>query len=354
MGGKRGRLIPLPERSQAVSLIQEANQAGARLFKCCDVVGVSTRTFFRWQGGDVHDRRKGATKSVPKALSDAERAAVVAMACSKRFADETPAVIVATLLEEGIYLASESTFYRCLRAEGKVKHRRETKPGRSLSRPPERVAIGPNEVWCWDITWLRSPVNGRWFYAYAVIDLWSRALVGWEVHDRESADIAATMFERLKREHGVTTVYLHSDNGNAMTASTMLETLHRLGVVLSTSRPGVSDDNAFIESFFKTVKYTAGYPVFFKDLEHARWWFAAFVNWYNNEHRHSAIGYVTPQQRHAGTDLQVFEKRNATIARAHVLNPLRWSRGPARHEKIAVVRLNAPPPIPDESCQRTA
>jgi transposase InsO family protein len=318
------------------------------------VLGISTRTFFRWQSGEILDKRKGAAKVVPKALSVEERASVVAMACCKRFADETPAAIVATLLEEGSYLASESTFYRCLRAEGKVKHRRESKPGHTANRPPERVATGPNQVWCWDITWLKSPVNGRWYFAYAVIDLWSRALVGWEVHERESADIAAAMFERLKREHGVTSIYLHSDNGNAMTASTMLGTLHRLGVVLSTSRPGVSDDNAFIESFFKTVKYTAGYPAFFKDLEHARWWFAAFVNWYNNEHRHSAIGYVTPQQRHSGMDLQLFEKRNVTISRAHALNPSRWSRGPARHEKVAVVKLNSPPPISDESCQRTA
>jgi len=353
MGGKRGRLIPLHERSQAVSLIQEANQARARLFKCCEVVGISTRTFFRWQAGHVFDRRKGAAKKVPKALSEAERQAVVEMACNSRFVNNTPAEIVTNLLEEGTYLASESTFYRCLRAEGKVKHRGETRPGHSHARPPERVATGPNQVWCWDITWLKSPVHGRWFYAYAVIDLWSRALVGWEVHERESAEIAAVMFERLKREHGVKTVYLHSDNGNAMTASTMLETLHRLGVVLSTSRPGVSDDNAFIEAFFKTVKYTAGYPAYFKDMEHARYWFASFVNWYNNEHRHSAIGYVTPQQRHSGKDVALFEKRKATIRQAHTLNPVRWSRAPVRHEKIAVVKLNASPPLPDESCQRT-
>jgi len=146
MREERGRLIPLHERSQAVLLIQEANQAGARLFKCCDVVGISTRTFFRWREGKVLDRRKGAAKNVPKALTEAERAAVVTMACSKRFANETPAAIVATLLEEGTYLASESTFYRCLRAEDKVKHRQETRPGRSLTRPPERVATGPNQV----------------------------------------------------------------------------------------------------------------------------------------------------------------------------------------------------------------
>lgn len=337
-----------------MSLIQEANRAGARLFKCCEVVGISTRTFLRWQSGKVFDRRKGAAKSVPKALSEAERKAVVDMACSKRFADEIPAVIVATLLEEGVYLASESTFYRCLRAEDKVRHRGEARPGHSVTRPPERVATGPNQVWCWDITWLRSPVNGRWHYAYAVIDLWSRLIVGWEVHERESADIAASMFERMKREHGVATVYLHSDNGNAMTASTMLETLHRLGVVLSTSRPGVSDDNAFIEAFFKTVKYTAGFPSSFKDIDHARWWFAGFVDWYNNEHRHSAIGYVTPRQRHDGEDVDLFEKRNATLSKARAMNPLRWSCQPALHERVSTVKLNSPPPVPGESCQRSA
>jgi len=160
------------------------------------------------------------------------------------------------------------------------------------------------------------------------------------------------MFERLKREHGVTSIYLHSDNGNAMTASTMLGTLHRLGLVLSTSRPGVSDDNAFIEAFFKTVKYTAGYPAYFKDLEYARWWFAAIVNWYNREHRYSAIEYVTPHQRHTGDDLHLFQKRNATRDSAYARNPLRWSRDPSQYEQIKVVTLNAPPPIHVESCQK--
>lgn len=355
MGGKRGRLIPEADRSLAVALILEANRAGARLFKCCEVLGISTRTFFRWKDGQLADKRKGAAKHVPKALSEAERKLVVSTACEERFVDMTPAEIVVTLLEEGTYLASESTFYRCLRAENKVKHRRDCKPPTSSARPPERVATGPNQVWCWDITWMKSPVNGRWYYAYAVIDIWSRLLVGWEVHEQESADLAAAMFERLKREHGIDTIFLHSDNGNAMTASTMLETLYRLGLVLSTSRPGVSDDNAFIESIFKTAKYTAAYPAYFKDLAHAREWFADFVHWYNTEHRHSAIGYVSPRDRHDGKDILLFTKRNETITAAHSRNPLRWSGKPKVHARIAEVRLNPPPPVAPipENSQRT-
>lgn len=354
MGGQRGRLIPEHERSMAVSLIQEANSAGARLVKCCEILEISPRTFFRWKAGNIFDSRKGAFKKVPKALSKEEKKLVVDTACNARFADKTPAEIIAILLEEGKYIASESTFYRCLREVDKVKNRRESRSGHSHNKPPERIATGPNQVWCWDITWLKSPVKGQWYYAYAVIDLWSRVIVGWEIHDTESADIAAAMFERLKKKHRVESIYLHSDNGNAMTASTMLETLYRLGIVLSTSRPRVSDDNAFIESFFKTVKYTAGYPTFFKDLAHARWWFAGFVTWYNNEHRHSGIGYVTPMQRHEGIDIELFQKRNRTIQNAYKKNPLRWSRSPAIHTQIKEVRLNSPLPLPDESCQRTA
>jgi len=355
LGGERGRLIPFYERTLAVTLIQEANEMGARLFKACDVLGISTRTFFRWKAGKITDGRKGAVKYIPRALSPDECDAIVAMASSKRFADETPASIVATLLEEDMYLASESTFYRCLREAGKLHNRSDTRVGHSHARPPERVATGPNQVWCWDITWLKSPVTGRWYFAYAVLDVWSRKIVGWEVHEKESADIAAAMFERLKREYNITEIYLHSDNGNAMTATTMLGKLHQLGLILSTSRPHVSDDNPFIESFFKTVKYTAGYPAYFKDIDHARVWFAEFVNWYNCEHRHSAIGYVTPNQRHMGEDLAVFAKRKATLEKAYASNPGRWNRPPVIYEQIKVVRLNAAPPDHNnEIFQRTS
>ena len=206
--------------------------------------------------------------------------------------------------------------------------------------PPELVATGPNQVWSWDITWLKTSVRGIFLYAYVIIDVWSRKIVGWEVHTEESSDIAAELFRRLSREEDVRGVRLHSDNGNPMKGVTMIMMLYRLGIIPSFSRPRVSDDNPYSESLFKTLKYTAGFPKYFKDLRFARSWMADFVNWYNNEHRHSGIGYITPNQRHSGEGIKVMQKRNRTILSAYSKNPERWSKTPSLWKEKEIVYLN--------------
>jgi transposase InsO family protein len=329
-----------------VRLIDEAVASRARLFRACEVVGICTRTYSRWKAGNLVDGRKGAVKIVARKLSDEEKDALVAVACNDTYKDQTPYEIVADLLEKGTYYASVSTLYRVLKARGLLHHRSESKAPKKSNRPPELVATGPNQVWSWDITYLKTAVAGIFLYAYVIIDVWSRKIVGWEVQDRESPELAAALFKRLSENMSLKGVRLHADNGNAMKAATILMMFYHLGVIPSFSRPRVSDDNPYSESLFKTVKYSVRYPKFFTDLAHARDWFAGFVNWYNTEHRHSAIGYVTPQARHEGSDLALFAIRNETLDTARTAHPERFGKRIGIQGAPRVVVLN---PIPKKA-----
>jgi len=326
-----------------VELIDEAVTAGARLFRACAVIEISTRTFSRWKHGALVDGRKGAPKTVPRKLTDAEKDELIEVACSKEYCDQTPYEIVVDLLEKNRYIASISTFYRVLRERGLVHHRAESRAPRKSARPPELVATGPNQVWSWDITYLKTDVSGIFLYAYVIIDVWSRKIVGWEIHERDCPELAQAFFERLACSLKLEGVRLHADNGNSMKASTILMLFYHLGIIPSFSRPRVSDDNPYSEALFKTLKYNVRYPTFFTDLMHARSWFAGFVVWYNAEHRHSGIGYVTPQARHDGSDGELFATRNRTLALARSLHPERWGKRIAVHKADRVVYLN---PIP--------
>jgi len=317
-------LISLEEKSRALELVQEATDSGARKRKACEMIGISLRALQRWDKRCAPDCRKGAKRRVPRKLTEEERQKVKDTACDQRFKDLTPYEIVAILAENGSYIASERTFYRTLKADGLLHHRSNGKPALRAAEPQELVATGPNQVWSWDITWLRTEVRGLFYYNYMIKDIWTKDIVGCEVHDREDDTLSAAMFNRVGMKHDMRGVFLRSDNGSPMKGATMLMTLYNLGVVPSYSRPRVSNDNPFIESLFKTLKYTAGYPGQFKDLEHARTWMANFVNWYNTEHRHSAIGYVTPLQRRSGDYKEIFKKRNEAVACAKEKHPERW------------------------------
>lgn len=317
-------MISLEEKCRALGLIREAMASGARKKSACETLSISIRALQRWDRACSRDGRKGAGKSVPRKLSEEERQEVKDTACAPRFKDLTPYEIVALLAENGSYIASERTFYRILKADGLLHHRGDGKPAVRLAEPWELAATGPNQIWSWDITWLRTDVRGLFYYTYMITDIWTKDIVGWEIHDREDDVLAAALFNRLRLKHDMKGIYLRSDNGNPMKGATMLMTLYNLGVIPSYSRPRVSNDNPFIESLFKTLKYTAGYPGHFKDLEHARTWMADFVSWYNTEHRHSSIGYVTPLQRRRGDFKEIFYRRNEALARAKEKHPERW------------------------------
>lgn len=333
-------MIPSDDKRTTLDLIREAISSGARRSMACEVVEISLRTCQRWEKDCSQDRRKRAPKSVCRKLSIEERQEVLDVSCNDRFKDLTPYEIVPVLAEEGRYIASESTFYRVLREEALINHRGNSKLKSKTGRPPELKATGPNQVWSWDITWLRSEVSGIFYYCYMIKDIWKKNIVGWEIHEYESVDIASEMFKRLKMKYNLKGVRLHSDNGNPMRGATMIITLHNLGVIPSFSRPHVSSDNPFIESLFSTMKYTAGYPGRFKGLYHAREWMSEFVNWYNTKHRHSAIGYVTPEERGSGIDLEIFIKRNTAIEEARKKYPERWVNNVRKWKNLDVVILN--------------
>lgn len=339
-------MISTQDRQKAVTLIDEAVCSGARRFMACRELAITSRTYRRWvsESGQVKaDARPTAVRPVPaNALSEAERAQIIATANAPEFASLPPSQIVPTLADRGCYLASESSFYRILRAHGMQHYRgRASRPN---VRPPNRHrADGPNQVWVWDITWLPGPVAGTFFYLYLMLDLYSRKVVGWEVFAEESAACAATVVQRasLAEGRGIAPLVLHSDNGSPMKGATMLVTLQKLGIAPSYSRPSVSDDNAQAEAFFRTLKYRPGYPgKGFADLNAARQWVMDFVRWYNVEHRHSAIKFVTPAQRHTGEDQAILLARQALYEQAKTSKPERWSGKTRNWEKPEIVWLN--------------
>jgi putative transposase len=238
-----------------LALVKEATDAGARLEKACEVIEMRARTIQRWQSQNTgEDRRRGPLTSPGNKLSPKEREKILETVNSPEYRDLPPKQIVPKLADKGIYLGSESTLYRILREEEQLRHRERSKPATS-TRPREHVATGPNQVYSWDITYLPSPVRGRFYYLYLVMDVWSRKIVGATVHDRESPDLAAELIEEvcILYEIDPRGLVLHSDNGGPMKGSTMLATLQRLGIMPSFSRPGVSNDNPFSESLLRTM-----------------------------------------------------------------------------------------------------
>jgi putative transposase len=339
----------LEDRQTLAAEITEACAAGARLGPVCALAGIDVRTLQRWRAGDGRvrsDRRPDAVRPSPAhALSAAERARIVEVANEPRFAEVPPARIVPALADEGIYLASESSFHRVLRAQGQMHRRGRARPPRTVGPARTHVASAPSQVWCWDVTFLPAAVRGRWFYLFLILDLYSRKVVGFEVHETDTAEHAAHLVRRTALSEGVHAMparpVLHGDNGASLKGTTVLAMLAWLGIRPSHSRPRVSDDNAYAEALFRTAKYRPEFPARgFADLEAARRWAQRFVHWYNHEHRHSGIRHVTPAQRHAGQDTPLLAARHVLYRQAREANPRRWS-GPTRNwTPIGAVTLN--------------
>ena len=298
-------MISAPDRRETLQLIEDAVAAGARRAQACAELGLSLRSLQRWQHCP-EDRRPSAQRAEPaNKLTPQER-------------------------------------YRLLK-DAEQQH------PRGRSRPPVKraltthVADGPNQLWCWDITWLPTTVKGRYFYWYMIKDVYSRKLVANEVHESESAEQAAQLLRLacLREQRAGQPLVLHSDNGSAMKGSTMLAAMQNLGVMPSFSRPRVSNDNAYAEALFRTAKYCPLWPERpFDTLEQARNWVNSFVAWYNHEHRHSALKFVTPAQRHTGQAEELLRKRIELYEAARARHPERWS-GNIRNWVLApIVCLN--------------
>ena len=333
-------MTKLQDRTNILNYISEAIDKKARKEQICEMLDVSIRTIQRWENDSIGDQRSFAAHKSPIALSAEEEDTIIELCNSKEYRDMNPNTIVPILAEKGKYYASESTFYRILKKRGLLQHRSECKPAKPRKAPEELKATGPNQVWSWDITYLKTTVKGVFFYLYLFMDIWSRKIVGWTVEEYEDGDIASDLITRLCREYGILSIYLHADNGGPMKCGTMLATLQNLGVVPSFSRARVSNDNPFSESLFKTMKYVPAYPKEFKSLIEAREWVNNFVNWYNTKHHHSGIKFVTPQERHNSEDIIKLQKRKETYIVARNMKPKRWSGKIRNWDHIAEVVLN--------------
>jgi len=326
----------------SLQLLADAVSAGARLEQACELLGLTVRTVQRWradQGGD--DMRRGPASAPHNKLNPAEERRLIKLVNLPRYRELSPRQIIPMLATRGIYIASEATLYRILKKHGLQHHRSRARP--PTRRPRALTAHGPCQVFSWDITYLPSRVRGKYFYLYLVVDVWSRRIMAAVVHEYECGKLAAEMLERCLRSNSSDDKvrFLHADNGAAMRSGTLLAKLRDLGITPSFSRPHVSDDNPYSEALFRTLKYCPSFPKQpFADLAAARAWVEHFVRWYNSEHLHSAIRFVTPDARHFGLDLAQLAQRRKTYELARAKHPERWSRATRNWEPILIVTLN--------------
>ena len=286
--------------------------------KACEALAVPRSSFYRHQARQNRPVEGVVDRPAPPlALSPEERQVLLDVAHEKRFWDATPYQIYATLLDEGRYLASISTFYRVLSANQEVRERR-----RQVSRPhyqkPELLATKPNEVWSWDITKLKGPAKWTYFQLYVIVDIFSRYVVGWMVAHRESAVLAKRLIAETCRKQQISReqLTLHADRGSSMKSKLVAHLLADLGVTKTHSRPHVSNDNPYSEAQFKTMKYSPGFPERFGSIQDARVFCQGFFTWYNSVHKHSGIGLMTPEQVHFGLADQVQQQRQTVLESA--------------------------------------
>jgi putative transposase len=345
LGGKGGRLISFSDRKEYCSLIDEAINSGARQKSACELMGICCRSYQRWnQGKELsEDRRISNEAPVHNKLSQGVREEILNVINKPEYSTLTPYQIVPTLLDLGEYLASESSFYRIMREFNQLKHRGKGVAGKR-KKPQPLKATKANEVYSWDITYLMSPIKGQYYYLYLFMDIYSRKIVGWQVYDCESSSYAADLVEYIAICENIdkNQLVIHSDNGSPMKGATLRAKLIDLEIATSFSRPRVSNDNPYSESLFKTVKYHYTYPEKpFSSLKGAREWVETFVLWYNDDHQHSAIKFVTPNQRHDGLDQQILKNRKKVIEQAKKEHPERWNGRKTRNlTPNTVVYLN--------------
>jgi transposase InsO family protein len=307
----------------------------------CAALGIPRASFYRFRQprSEAVPRR-----SPPRTLTAQERQHILSALNSDRFADQAPAEIYATLLDEGVYVCSIRTMYRLLNAHAGVRERRAITHHGNYKKP-ELLATGPNQVWSWDITKLMGPVKWTYFYLYVILDIFSRRVVGWCVADRESAELFRVLFEETILKHDVPPgqLTLHADRGGPMKAKTTAQLMADLGVTKTHSRPHTSNDNPFSEAAFKTIKYQPDFPKTFGCQEDAKSFCRAYFAWYNEEHHHSALGLMTPNQIHYGQADAIIAARQTVLDHAYQAHPERFVRQPPTPpEKPVAVWINPP------------
>lgn len=336
------------------AIIELAPQLGVR--GACDAVGASQAGYYRRHRQSPAPPRPDPIphrqRHQPRALTAAEQQAILDALHSDRFADLAPAEVWAILLDEGVYLGSESTFYRLLRQAGEVRERRRqaTHPAKVK---PELMASSPNEVWSWDITKLRGPAKWSYYYLYVILDIVSRYVVGWMVASREAGPLAEVLIRQTCAKQGIDRAQLtiHADRGSSMTSKPVAFLLADLGVTQSHSRPHVSNDNPFSEAQFKTLKYRPDFPGRFGSIEDARRHCQDFFGWYNDEHRHSGLGLHVPADVHYGLTEAIRDKRAGVLNAAYAAHPERFVRKPPEPPQIPEASWINRPDQPEEDTQ---
>ncbi|MBW1903458.1 MAG: IS3 family transposase [Deltaproteobacteria bacterium] len=291
----------------------------------CDALAVPRASFYRWRDRDKHCMKNHCRPMPPLALRDDERKGVLDILHEERFMDQAPRQVYTALLDEGIYMCSVRTMYRILEENQEVRERRN-----QLRHPnykePELLATAPNQVWSWDITKLKGPVKWTYYYLYVILDIFSRYVVGWMVAHREKSALARKLIERSCEKQGIqqNQLIVHADRGPSMTSKPVALLLADLGVTKSHSRPYVSNDNPYSESQFKTMKYRPDFPQRFGCAEDSRSFCHGFFSWYNTEHYHSGIGFLTPEDVHYGRAEQIIKERENVLKVAFEKHPNRF------------------------------
>jgi len=296
----------------------------------CAALGRARATYYRHhRQSPPPPRAPQAPRPQPRALSQPERAEVLDILHQERFVDQAPATIYATLLDEGRYVCSVPTMYRVLRAADEV-HERRRQASHPATVKPELVASGPNRVWSWDITKLLGPEKWTYYHLYVIIDIYSRYVPGWLLATRESAELAERFLAETIRKHNVAAdqLTIHADRGTSMASKTVALLLADLGVTKSHSRPHCSNDNPYSEAQFKTLKYRPDFPDRFGSLEDGRAFCRRFFSWYNDDHRHSGIGFHTPADVHYARAESLQLERARVLQTAYAAHPERFVRQP--------------------------
>ena len=306
----------------------------------CDALSVPRSSFYRWQKPSETKPRP----TPPRALDVEEREEVRAVLNSEEFADCAPAQVYASLLDRGVYLCSVRTMYRILDEHDEVKERRDQLRHPEYTKP-QLLATAPNELWSWDITKLLGPQKWTHYHLYVILDVYSRYVVGWLLATRESAELAKRLIaETIEKQCVVEDqLTLHADRGTSMKSKTVAQLLGDLGVTKSHSRRHTSDDNPFSEAQFKTLKYRPNFPKRFGSIEDGRDFCRGFFKWYNEDHYHSGIGFLTPASLHYGEAAEIVERRRETLRSAYELHPERFvQKQPEPPEIPEAVWINPP------------
>lgn len=310
-------------RKLIITAIDEAVLSGARLYKACAAINLCERRLRRWRN-NPEDNRNGGYRAATQKITPDERKLIVSNFSSPDVAGLSMRSTHAKLMDKGVYIASPAACIRVLNEENAPKAEYEKKKIKRIR--PELKATGPNQVWCWDITWLPSNVRGKYFYLYLIIDMYSRFIIDWEVHTTEDGVLAKQLFARAFTVNNIdesSLLMVHADNGKTMRSITLNELFNTLSVRASHSRPHTSNDNAFAESIFAILKGRVLYPECFMTKEGSELFVTQFVEWYNYEHKHSGLDMLSPYEVHTLQHFEILKKRNEILEDNRLLNPSR-------------------------------